>query len=141
MASRGVYVEHLQRVALFSGLTKKELGLVAAAGTEVDVAAGTVIMEQGHRGVDAFVILKGTFVVRRNGRKVAQLSAGDIVGELALLDDGLRSATVECTGGGSVLAIGRGQFRALFDDLPKLSHKLLEAMAGRIRNLDRTVLG
>ncbi|HQZ34923.1 MAG TPA: cyclic nucleotide-binding domain-containing protein [Ilumatobacteraceae bacterium] len=141
MTSRSVYVEHLQRVALFSGLTKKELGLVAAAGTEVDVAAGTVIMEQGRRGVDAFVILKGTFVVRRNGRKVAVLSAGDIFGELALLDDGLRSATVECTGDGSVLALSGGQFRAVVDNIPALSHKLLASMAGRIRNLDRTVLG
>ncbi len=141
MASRGVYIEHLRRVTLFAGLSKKELGLVAGAGTEVDVTAGTVIMEQGHHGVDAFVILKGTFVVRRNGRKLAELSAGDIFGELALLDDGPRSATVECTSNGSVLAIHRGEFRLVLDEIPALSHKLLAAMAGRIRNLDRTVLG
>ncbi|HAN36027.1 MAG: cyclic nucleotide-binding domain-containing protein [Actinobacteria bacterium] len=141
MANRGVYVEHLRRVALFAGLTKKELEQVASAGSEVDVAAGKVLMEQGHSGSDAFIVLKGTFVVRRNGRKVAELNAGDIAGELALLDDGPRSATVECISDGSVLVIGRGQFRAVLDDIPTLTHKLLAAMAGRIRNLDQSVLG
>ena len=141
MANRGVYVEHLLRVALFAGLTKKELEQVASAGSEVDVAAGKVLMEQGHSGSDAFIVLKGTFVVRRNGRKVAELNAGDIAGELALLDDGPRSATVECISDGSVLVIGRGQFRAVLDDIPTLTHKLLAAMAGRIRNLDQSVLG
>ncbi len=141
MANRGVYVEHLRRVALFAGLTKKELEQVASAGSEVDVAAGKVLMEQGHSGSDAFIVLKGTFVVRRNGRKVAELNAGDIAAELALLDDGPRSATVECISDGSVLVIGRGQFRAVLDDIPTLTHKLLAAMAGRIRNLDQSVLG
>ena len=141
MANRGVYVEHLRRVALFAGLTKKELEQVASAGSEVDVAAGKVLMEQGHSGSDAFIVLKGTFVVRRNGRKVAELNAGDIAAELALLDDGPRSATVECISDGSVLVIGRGQFRAVLDDIPTLTHKLLAALAGRIRNLDQSVLG
>ncbi len=141
MASRGVYIEHLRRVVLFAGLSKKELERIAAAGSEVDVATGKIVMEQGHSGGDAFVVLKGTFVVRRNGRKLAELTAGDIFGELALLDDGPRSATVECVSDGSVLAISHGQFRAVLDDIPVLSHKLLAAMAGRIRNLDRTVLG
>ena len=141
MANRGVYVEHLRRVALFAGLTKKELEQVASAGSEVDVAAGKVLMEQGHSGSEAVTVLTGTCVVRRNGRTVAELNAGDIAGELALLDDGPRSATVECISDGSVLVIGRGQFRAVLDDIPTLTHKLLAAMAGRIRNLDQSVLG
>ena len=141
MSSRSVYVEHLRRVGLFAELTKKELERVASAGSEIEVAAGRVLMQQGHSGADAFVVLRGTFAVRRNGRKLAELTAGDIGGELALLDDGPRSATVECTADGSVLVISRGEFRAVLDDIPKLSHKLLAAMAGRIRNLDRSVLG
>jgi CRP-like cAMP-binding protein len=141
MASRGVYVEHLRRVDLFAGLTKKELERVASAGSEIEVAAGRILMEQGHSGADAFVVLKGVFQVRRNGRKVTVLSAGDIAGELALLDDGPRSATVVCIEDGSVLVIGRGEFRAVLDDIPTLSHKLLSSMAGRIRNLDVGLLG
>ncbi len=141
MASRSVYVDHLRRVGLFAGLTKKELETVASAGSEVDVDAGKVLMVEGHSGADAFIILKGTFVVRRNGRKVATLHSGDITGELALIDAGPRSATVECTEAGSVLVISRGQFRAVLDDVPTLTHKLLTAMAGRVRDLDRNILG
>ena len=140
MANRGVYVEHLRRVELFAELSKKELQRVASAGSEIEVAAGKVLMEQGRSGADAFVVLRGRFVVRRNGRKLAVLTAGDIVGELALLDDGPRSATVECAADGSVLVISRGEFRAVLDDIPKLSHKLLAAMAGRIRHVNRSVL-
>ena len=141
MANRSVYVDHLRNVALFWGLTKKELALVASAGSEIDVAPGTALTEQGHRGSDAFVVLGGTFVVRRNGRKVAQLAVGDIVGELALLDDEPRSASVVCLTAGSVLVISRGHFRSLIDDVPALSHKLLAALAGRIRDLDSAVRG
>lgn len=141
MARRGVYVEHLRRVALFSGLTKKELERVASAGSEVEVVAGRVLMEQGHSGADAFVVLRGSFNVRRNGRKVATLVAGDIAGELALLDDGPRSASVICAEDGSVLVISRGQFRAVLEEVPALTHKLLAELAGRVRNLDSAVLG
>jgi CRP-like cAMP-binding protein len=128
-------------VDLFAGLTKKELARVAAAGSEVDVVAGKVLIEQGQLGSEAFVVLNGTFAVRRNGRKVAALNAGDIVGELALLDAGPRSATVQCTTAGSVLVISRGQFRAVLEEVPMLSHKLLATMAGRLRNLDTRLLG
>ncbi len=141
MARRGVYVEHLRRVALFSGLTKTELERVASAGSEVEVVAGRVLMEQGHSGADAFVVLRGSFNVRRNGRKVATLVAGDIAGELALLDDGPRSASVICAEDGSVLVISRGQFRAVLEEVPALTHKLLAELAGRVRNLDSAVLG
>lgn len=141
MAKRSVYVEHLRRVGLFAGLTKKELETVASAGSEIDVPVGKVLMVEGHNGADAFIVLKGTFVVRRNGRKAATLHAGDFTGELALIDDGPRSATVECTEAGSVLVISRGQFRAVLDGIPKLTHKLLASLAGRVRDLDRNVLG
>lgn len=141
MAGRGVYIEHLRRVGLFAGLTKKELERVASAGSQVDVPAGTILMEQGHSGADAFVVLDGRFQVRRNGRKVSVLSTGDIAGELALLDDGPRSATVVCIEDGSVLVISHGDFRAVLDDIPTLAHKLLASMAGRIRNLDTGLLG
>lgn len=136
-----MYVEHLRRVGLFAGLTKKELERVASAGAQVDVAAGTILMQQGHSGTDAFVVLDGRFQVRRNGRKVAVLATGDVAGELALLDDKPRSATVVCIEDGSVLVFSHGDFRAVLDDIPTLAHKLLASMAGRIRNLDTGLLG
>lgn len=141
MASRSVYVEHLRSVSLFAGLTKKELERVASAGSEVSVAAGTTLMEESAIGRGAYVVLHGEFVVRRNGRKVATLSTGDIVGELSLIDDQPRSATVVCTEDGSVLELTRGQFRAVLDEIPTLAHKLMSTLAGRVRTLDNSLLG
>lgn len=141
MASRSVYVEHLRNVSLFSGLSKKDLELVAGAGAEVSVAEGAVILEQGGGGRSAYVILSGEFVVRRNGRKVATLGPGAIVGELALVDDQPRSATVVCTVPARVLEVTSGQFRAVLDEVPALAHKLMSALAGRVRNLDTSLLG
>jgi len=141
MASRSVYVEHLRNVSLFAGMSKKELERVAGAGGEVGVAEGTVIMQQGEGGRSAYVILSGEFMVRRNGRKVATLGPGAIVGELSLLDDQPRSATVVCTAPAHVLEVTSGQFRAVLDEVPALAHKLMAAMAGRVRNLDASPIG
>ncbi|HUC34039.1 MAG TPA: cyclic nucleotide-binding domain-containing protein [Ilumatobacteraceae bacterium] len=140
MARNHVYVEHLRGVALFSGLTKKELERVAMAGSEVELHAGNVVMQEGQPGRTALVILKGTLVARRNGRKVRDLGPGEIVGELALIDDQPRSATVETVTDALVLEITGGQFRLVLDEVPSIRIKLLAALASRVRELDRARL-
>ena len=141
MASRRVYVDHLRHVPLFKGLSRKALERVAMAGQEVAVSAGTVLMEEGRAGRDAMVVLSGSIVVRRGDRKVATLGPGGVVGELALLDDGPRTATVVCASDARVLVLSAPEFRAVHDDVPALAKGLLSSMAERIRELDRTVLG
>ena len=111
------------------------------AGQEVAVPAGTVLMEEGRRGRDAFVVLSGSLVVRRAGRKLATLGPGGIVGELALLDDGPRTATVVCASDARVFALSAPDFRAVYDDVPAVANGLLSALAERVRELDRMVLG
>ena len=60
------------------------------------MTAGSLLVDQGQTGREAFVVLDGTVTVKRNGRKVATLGPGAIVGELSLLDHGPRTATVVC---------------------------------------------
>ncbi|MDO8361756.1 MAG: cyclic nucleotide-binding domain-containing protein [Actinomycetota bacterium] len=141
MTSRRVYVEHLRNSAAFGGFTRKELERVASVGIEADLPAGTVLMHQGHTGHDAFIVLDGEVLVRRNGRRVATLGAGDIVGELALLDDGPRSATVECLSDCKLLLFTNREFTAVLDDVPALSRKLLASLANRLRTLDSALMG
>jgi CRP-like cAMP-binding protein len=126
---------------MFADLTKKELEKVAGAGTEVHVPGGTTVMTQGAVGHSALVLLSGSMVVRRNGRKVQELAAGDIVGEMALFDDQPRSATVECLTDCAVLEITAGQLRAVMTDVPAITHKVLGTLAARVRDLDRDVIG
>ena len=96
MASKKKHLESLRNVALFSACSNKELEKVAKATDEITMTAGTMIMDQGQMGREAFVIVEGDVVVRRNGRKVATLGPGTVVGEMSLLDKGPRTATVVC---------------------------------------------
>ncbi|MFM8563035.1 MAG: cyclic nucleotide-binding domain-containing protein [Acidimicrobiia bacterium] len=141
MVSKKSYLDSLRRVALFSSCSTKDLEKIAKAGDEVKLDAGTVIVDQGQTGREAFVIISGSATVKRNGKKVATLGAGSVVGELSLLDHGPRTATVvadtECT----MLVISQRQFLAVIDAIPAISHKLLATLAGRIRELDRQYFG
>jgi CRP/FNR family transcriptional regulator, cyclic AMP receptor protein len=139
--ARNSYLDHLAAVPLFSACSKKELQAVAKASDEIDLPAGRVLCEQGTIGREAFVIVGGEAEVRRNNRKVATLGPGSYVGELALLDHGPRTATVVATTDIKVLVLGAREFSALLDDVPSISHKLMKALAHRIRELDAKAYG
>jgi CRP/FNR family transcriptional regulator, cyclic AMP receptor protein len=141
MASKKAYVDHLRSVPLFSACTRKELDLIGRSGDEIKMTAGTTIVDQGQTGHEAFVVIDGTVTVKRNGRKVATLSPGAIVGELSLLDHGPRTARAECETDCTLYVISQRHFLAVLDEVPSLAHKLLAALAGRIRELDRAYYG
>ena len=141
MASKKAYVDHLQNVPLFSGCTRKELERIARSGDEVKMTAGTLLLDQGQTGVEAFVILEGAVTVKRNNRKMATLGPGAIVGELSLLDHGPRTATAVCETDCSLFVISQRHFLAVLDDVPTIAHKLLATLASRIRDLDRAYYG
>lgn len=139
--ARQTHLDHLAAVSLFSACSKKELQAVARASDEVNLAAGRVLCEQNSVGREAFVIIEGTAEVRRNGRKVATVGPGSCVGEMALLDHGPRTATVTAESDMKVLVLGAREFSAIIDDVPAISHKLLKALAGRVRDLDAKTYG
>lgn len=139
--ARQTHLDHLAAVSLFSACSKKELQAVARASDEVSLAAGRVLCEQNSVGREAFVIIEGTAEVRRNGRKVATVGPGSCVGEMALLDHGPRTATVTAASDMKVLVLGAREFSAIIDDVPPISHKLLKALAGRVRDLDAKTYG
>lgn len=114
---------------------------MARASDELELPAGRHLCEQGSIGREAFIIVGGSAEVRRNGRKVATLGPGDCVGELALLDHGPRTATVTATTSLDVLVLGAREFAAILDEVPPIAHKLLRALAGRIRELDAKAYG
>jgi CRP/FNR family transcriptional regulator, cyclic AMP receptor protein len=123
-------------VALFAGCSKKELAAIARASDRLDVEDGTALTRQGESSREAFVIVDGKAVVRRNDRQVGVLGPGDAVGELGLLDRGPRTATVVADGPVRALVIGPREFAALLDEVPSISRKLMQTMSGRIRELD-----
>jgi CRP-like cAMP-binding protein len=139
--ARQSHLDHLASVPLFSACSKKELQAVARASDEISLSAGSTLCEQGGIGREAFVIVNGTAEVRRNGKKVAVLGPGACVGELSLLDHGPRTATVTAASDLDVLVIGTREFGGIVDDIPSIAHKLMRALAARVRELDSKVYG
>lgn len=141
MASKQTKVQHLAGVSLFEGCSKKELEKVASAGDEILMTAGSVIVDQGQTGREAFVVLSGKVEVKRSNRKIADLGPGAVVGELSLLDHGPRTATVTCVTDCELLVIDQRNFTAVLQEVPTMAVKLLATIAGRIRDLDKKYYG
>jgi len=141
MASAKSTVAHLKNIPLFSECSPKELGLVIKNSSERVLKAGTIIMDQGQTGREAYVVLEGSATVKRNGKKIATAQAGAMVGELSLLDQGSRTATVVCDTDCDVLVLEQRKLLAVIDEVPAVGHKLLAALATRIRDLDRAHYG
>lgn len=132
---------HLRGVSLFAECSAKDLNKIAKASDELGVPAGHVLCDQGQMGREAFVIMEGTATVRRNGKKVATLGPGAVVGELSLLDHGPRTATVTADTDLTVLVIDSRHFAGVLTEVPTLAGKIMAVLAGRIRDFDRTIYG
>ena len=129
-------LDHLSNVRLFSACNRKELAMIGKASDEIDVPAGKVLCEQGKPGFEFYLILDGTAMVKRNGRKVAELGPGGSFGELALLTRLPRNATVEASTPMTLLILGQREFSGLLDEVPGIAHKMLSSMAQRLYEAD-----
>jgi CRP-like cAMP-binding protein len=125
-------VELIANVPLFAGLSKTELAKVAAIADEIDLPEGKTLTRQGERGREFFVLLDGEAEVRRNGRKLATRRAGEFLGEIALVSDRPRVATVTATEPVRALVIRDVEFRTLISRTPQIALKVLEAFADRL---------
>ncbi len=141
MASKKTPLQHLAKVPLFSACSARDLGKIAKASERITLKAGTTMITQGTVGKQAFVILSGNATVKRNGKKIASTQVGAMVGELSLLDQGSRTATVVCDTDCDVLVLEQRKLLAVIDEVPAVGHKLLAALAARIRDLDRAHYG
>ncbi|MEY2430526.1 MAG: family transcriptional regulator, cyclic receptor protein [Acidimicrobiaceae bacterium] len=141
MVGRDTYLEHLASVPLFAACSRKDLQRIARASDEVQIPEGRTLMKQGDVGRECFVLVEGKVKVERNGKRVASLGPGAYFGELSLLDKGPRTATVTAESPITVLVLGPREFSGVLDEVPTLAHKLLTALAQRIRELDEKTYG
>jgi CRP/FNR family transcriptional regulator, cyclic AMP receptor protein len=128
----GTKVDAIARVPLFAGLAKRELGQVAALADEIDLPAEKVLIREGERGREFFVLLDGEAEVTRKGRKLATRRTGEFFGEIALVSSLPRVATVKTRKASRVLVIRDVEFRALLRKAPAIAVKVLEAVADRL---------
>ena len=119
-------------VPLFAGCSKKGLEKIAKIADEIDLPDGHALTRQGASGREFFVIVSGTVEVERDGDVVASMGAGDFLGEVALLVDQPRNATVKATSPVTVLVVNDRDFRVLLRENPDIQLTILEALAQRL---------
>jgi CRP-like cAMP-binding protein len=122
-------VELLQRVPLFSDLDRKELERIAASMKERTFAAGDTVTAEGSSGVGFFVIESGNAVVTIGGEERRRLGGGDYFGEVALLNESARTATITAESDLKCYGLTSWEFRPLVETHGSIAWKLLQAMS------------
>ena len=125
-------IELIKRAPLFGNCSKQELADVATIADELDLPEGRALIRQGERGREFFVLLEGEAAVTRNGESMATMRAGDFFGEIALVSDAPRTATVTSTTPVRVLVVTDRAFRSLLERSPQIQLKVLRALAERL---------
>jgi CRP/FNR family cyclic AMP-dependent transcriptional regulator len=123
----------LAQIPLFSALDQAQLARVASLARTADVPKGEVLTREGEPGDDFFVIEKGKARVTLDGKKLAVLGPGEFFGEMALLDQGPRSATVTASSAMRLYVFGAEEFGQLLDGAPDVGKKILRGVAERLR--------
>ncbi len=129
--ARDEKIEHLKRVPLFSRLGKRELERLGQLADEVTVGLDRKLTHQGASGSEFFIVLDGWVSVLENRRQVARLGPGDFFGEIALVEERPRTATVRADGIVRLLVINHREFHTLMDEFPSVREAVMRALAER----------
>ena len=132
MLHRNEKVELIKKVPLFAGGSKSELEQIAQIADEIDLREGKEMTQQGSRGREFFVLLEGEADVTKDGRSINKLGPGDFFGEIALVSDTPRTATVTATSPVRALVITDRAFKQLLDHSPEIAVGVLTALAERV---------
>lgn len=130
-------IDVLKRVSLFSACSDKELGQVGSLVDETNASAGTVLTKEGSPGREFFAIIEGTAKVTLRDEELATLGPGSFFGEMSLLDQGPRTATVTATSDMRLYVLDARSFATLLDQHPAVARKILRGLAGRLRELEK----
>lgn len=130
-------VQALKRAPLFEGLSRKELTHLARVSEDLEVPAGQVLCKEGDIGREFFVIVDGETQVTAKGKDLGARGSGDFIGEIALLEDTTRTATVTAKSPLRVFVLTREDFRSLVRENPTVERKVMQALARRVVELSR----
>jgi len=125
--------ELLRRVPLFADFDEKDLKRLARSFKERTFDAGSTVAGEGKTGAGFFVIESGEAAVSVRGGEHGKLGPGDYFGEIALIDDGARSATITADSDLHCYGLTSWEFRPLVEANASIAWKLLETMAQRLR--------
>jgi CRP-like cAMP-binding protein len=139
MSRRESVTDSMARIPMFTACSKRELQAISKLTTQQSVAAGRQLTREGEGGSEFAIILEGTAVATRKGREIARLGPGDYYGEIALLDPGVRTATVTAETPMTLAVLSPAEFSQALDEVPALAHKIMRGLARRIHELSTDV--
>ena len=131
-------IETLRQVELFEHLTDEQLGLLAAQARELSFRKHAVLMTEGDVGESMYVMTSGlakVFVSDEDGKELVlyQLGPGAVIGDIALLDDEPRSASVSTLEKSTALMIGKGAFLECLRESPEMGINIIRSLTARLR--------
>ena len=129
-------VSALSRVQLLAGIDQKHLEKLSRQFRERTFAEGTAVTREGQPGVGFFVIVDGSASVSIADDVKTTLSAGDAFGEMALIDEGPRTATVVATSDLRCLALTPWEFKSFVEGTPSVAWAMLQTLAARLRSVE-----
>jgi len=133
--SQDTKVQALKGAPLFDSLSRKDLTQLARVSEDLEVEPGKVLCKEGEIGHEFFVIIDGKVNVNRKGRRVATRGSGEFLGEIALLEEMPRTATVVAETPVRVVVLTRKDFRHLLDENPGVERKVLRTLARRLAEM------
>jgi CRP-like cAMP-binding protein len=125
-------IELIRSVPLFSNCSKRELAEIASMADELDFPEGKTLIREGERGHEFLVLVEGTVEVSRKGRTLSPLGRADSIGEIALVLDVPRTATVTTTSPVRALVLTSQSFRSLLEGSPQIQLKIIRSLAERL---------
>jgi signal transduction histidine kinase len=132
--------EFLRKIPLFSGLSGEDLHRLCGMAKEVRLRAGGQLFDEGSPGALAYVIMEGQIEISKlsDGTNVllAVRGVGELIGEMALLEDAPRMATARAASDCRLLAIGREQLEELLSSSPSSARAMLRTVTGRLRETE-----
>jgi CRP/FNR family transcriptional regulator, cyclic AMP receptor protein len=126
----------LKATPLFAGLSRKECRALAPRADEVDLEEGRAIVREGEWAYEFFAIEKGTAEVRRGDQLLAELGPGDFFGEMGVVSDQRRNATVVATSPLTVIVMTAQAFRQTAREMPEVADKIRGAIEERGRHME-----
>lgn len=135
---RDAKIELISRAPLFERCSKRELVAIAGIADQVELGEGRLLVREGELGREFFVLIEGNAEVTQSGRRVATLGPGDFFGEIALVSNVPRTASVKTASPVRALVVTGRDFWTLLDESPGTQRKILEAVADRLAQLAPT---
>lgn len=131
--------DFLGRVPIFANCTPDEIRAIVGVAQESVFQPGQIVVTQGTPGQAFYLILSGRVEILRDGTSLGAFGTGDFFGEMSLLDQAPRSATIKALESTNCLMLSSWDFKALLERHPSIAIKLLEVLSRRLRVADERI--